>query len=173
MFAIEALRDALEEVSFACELLSCNVSAASEWIIRYGQQLYKKLLDEQQLPIEKRMNIRKECGSLYHGPPCLSRERWQFWKRGFSEVTDEVDEATAKMALEAESAMERIEKDMEQRRLKRQANQTVENGMTKRRLKQRPLSLNVPKDGYILCNLANEEDAWLRMPLYVFVLNID
>jgi len=45
------------------------------------------------------------------------------------------------MALEAVSAMERIEKDMEQRRLKRQANQTVENGMTKRRLKQRPLSL--------------------------------
>lgn len=96
MFAIEALRDALEEVSFACELLSCNVSAASEWIIRCGQQLYKKLLDEQQLPIEKRMNKGRSCGSLYHGPPCLSRERWQFWKRGFSEVTDEVDEATAK-----------------------------------------------------------------------------
>jgi uncharacterized protein DUF3632 len=90
MFAIEALRDALEEVSFACELLSCNVSAASEWIIRCGKQLYKKLLDEQQLPIEW------SCGPLYHGPPYLSRERWQFWKRGFSEVTDEVDEAAVK-----------------------------------------------------------------------------
>jgi uncharacterized protein DUF3632 len=111
-FAIEALRDALEKRSSAQELLSCNVSAASEWIIRYGKQLYKELLyDERQLP-EKRMNIIR-CGSLYHGPPCLSQERWDFWKLAFSEVTDEVDEATAKMALQAESAMERIEKGME------------------------------------------------------------
>jgi hypothetical protein len=85
--------------------LSCNVSAASGWIIRCGRQLYEELLDEQLLPAEI---WEVTCGSLYHA--CISRERWEFWKLGFSEVMDEVDEAAAKMALEAVSAMERIEK---------------------------------------------------------------
>ena len=71
------------------------------------RQFYKELLDEQLLPAEM---WEVTCGSLYHGPLCLSRERWEFWKLDFPEVMDEVDEAAAKMALEAVSAMQRIEK---------------------------------------------------------------
>lgn len=77
--------------------------------------MYKKPLDEQQPPTEKQLYWKTEGGFLYHGLPGLSRGRWQFWKQRFSEVKDEVDEVTGKMAVEAVSEMEKIEKGMEQR----------------------------------------------------------
>jgi Protein of unknown function (DUF3632) len=104
------LRHALEDESAAKEIANCNVSVASEWIIRNGMQLYSKALNPEPLDeYEKRVTM---GGSLYNGEVGLCRERWQFWKLRFSEVKDEVDEEVAKMAQQAINAMETIEKAM-------------------------------------------------------------
>jgi Protein of unknown function (DUF3632) len=115
-FALWELRDALETKIDSKEMVSCKVSAASEWIIRCGKRLYKETLqrDVERLDAMQRDEAVPKGGPLYNGRPGFCRERWQFWKRRFSKVKGEVDEAAAKMALEAVSAMERIEKDEEE-----------------------------------------------------------
>jgi Protein of unknown function (DUF3632) len=106
--AIWELRGALEDESAAKEIANCNVSVASEWIIRNGMQLYSKALNPE--PLEEKRVTRG--GPSYNGEVGLCRERWQFWKLRFSKVKDEVDEEVAKMAQQAINAMEAIEKAM-------------------------------------------------------------
>jgi uncharacterized protein DUF3632 len=113
LFAIWELSAALEEVNVSKAVANCNVSVASEWIIRCGTRLYAK--GHNAWPL---IGCRKRItggGPLYKGEVGLCRERWEFWKLRFSEVKDEVDEDAAKMAEQAISAMAEVEKLMGKR----------------------------------------------------------
>jgi hypothetical protein len=106
-FAIWALRDAFEENMVAKEVANCEVSVASEWLIRCGTVLYNEALSAGQLDEHEAMITRS--GSLYNGEAGYCLERWQFWKLRLSELKDPVDEPVTKMALQALNAMERAE----------------------------------------------------------------
>jgi uncharacterized protein DUF3632 len=87
---------------------NCNVSVASEWIIRSGIRLYSEALNPMSLDEHEMRSERG--GPLYNGQVGHCRERWQFWKFRFSKVKDEVDEDVAQMIQQAVDEMERIEK---------------------------------------------------------------
>jgi hypothetical protein len=109
LLAVRMLRDALEkEIQFR-EIANCDISAASQWIIRSGMELYREVRNKCPLNDDPVMQI---TGPLYKGNPSLCPERWLFWKSRFSMVADEVDEEVAKMAQQAVGEMERAEKVM-------------------------------------------------------------
>jgi Protein of unknown function (DUF3632) len=62
-FAIWALRDAFEENTVAKEVANCEVSMASEWLIRCGTVLYNEALSAGQLNDHEAMIT--SSGSLY------------------------------------------------------------------------------------------------------------
>ena len=83
IFAMRGLRNALENKNTVREVANCNISVASEWIIRTGMQLYKEARNgEPLLDDDPSMKI---TGPLYEGKPGLCLERWLFWKSRFSE----------------------------------------------------------------------------------------
>jgi hypothetical protein len=105
--AIWVLRHALEEKNIAKETANCNISAASEWIIKNGRKLHDRALAIQQLDEDKARAT--AGGPLYKGKAGLCLERWQFWKLQFSKAKDDVDKAVRKMVQQALNEMEKIE----------------------------------------------------------------
>jgi hypothetical protein len=110
--AVSLIREALEEESTAKEVANCDISVASQWIIRSGMELYREALAGGPLNDEPGM---KATGHLYGGKPGLCPERWQFWKSRFSKVKHEVDKEVAKMVQQAIIEMERAEKVVKKR----------------------------------------------------------
>ncbi|KAN0068825.1 Protein of unknown function (DUF3632) domain containing protein [Elaphomyces granulatus] len=108
-FAMAQLRNALEEENTVREVANCNISVASQWIIRSGVELYREARDGGSLSDEPMMKL---AGPLYNREPGLCPERWLFWKSRFSMVMNEVDEEVAKMTQQAVGEMERAEKVM-------------------------------------------------------------
>ena len=104
-YAIWQLRSALEEPDQDKGALDCEVMAAAEWILQGGEELYKRFredLDE----AETRMT---KPGSLYQGKAGLCRQRWDFWKQRFTDVSQQVSEGVGKQALLAADRMQTIE----------------------------------------------------------------
>jgi hypothetical protein len=101
IFALWALRDALETTNVPRPVLSYYVTVAAEWIIHSGRALFA-CLDFKQLDGDT------NNGTLYWGRTGLSRERWGFWKTRFDQVRDSIDVvagARATIALETMNAM--------------------------------------------------------------------
>ena len=108
----------LERDKTVREVANCDISVASQWIIRCGMELYKVARDRGPLKDDPGMAVGHGplCnGPLYKGPLGLCLERWLFWKSRLSRVRDEVDEEVAKMAQQAVGEMERAEKAMRKR----------------------------------------------------------
>ena len=93
--AVSRLRTALEQENTVREVANCDISVASQWVIRMGTELYREALAGG--PLNNDEPGMKMTGPLYNGKPGLCPERWQFWKSRFSKVKHEVDEEVAKM----------------------------------------------------------------------------
>ena len=104
-FAIWALRAALEQPTSAGPIMNCDVTTATEWIFQGGEALFK-LLKEDGLTEDEARSTRN--GILYDGMPGLCRERWDFWKLRFSEVSEELDGDIRERAICAAETMEEI-----------------------------------------------------------------
>ena len=98
--------DALEKEITVKEVANCDISVASQWMIKSGLELHREARDGGPLNDDP---VMKRTGPLYKGKPGLCLERWLFWKSRFSEVTDE---EVAKMAQQAVGEMEKAENVM-------------------------------------------------------------
>jgi uncharacterized protein DUF3632 len=127
--ALFELLNALEEKNPVREAASCNISTASEWVIRSGVKLYSEARNEGPHKDETWLTRR---GPLYDG----KTEHWQFWMLRFSEVEGEVDEEAAKRAQQAVGAMKKVEKVI--KKLKRDLDLSTD--------EEHPSSLQVTKD---------------------------
>ena len=105
-YAIWQLRSTLEEPSQRKEILNCEVSAAAQWMLQGGADLFKRL-DGDLSDEETRMT---KPGSLYDGRAGLCRERWDFWKKRFADVGEQVDSDPGQEANAAAQRMSEIEK---------------------------------------------------------------
>jgi hypothetical protein len=93
----------LEQENTVREVANCDISVASQWVIRSGTELYREGLAGG--PLNNDEPGMKVTG--YNGKPGLCLERWQIWKSQFSKVKYEVDEEVAKMVHQAIIEMER------------------------------------------------------------------
>jgi uncharacterized protein DUF3632 len=109
LLAVRLLRNALEKEILFREIANCDISVASQWMVRSGMELYREARNGSPLNDDP---VMRNTGPLYKGKPGLCPERWLFWKSRFSKVTDEVDEEVVKMAQQAVCEMERAEKVM-------------------------------------------------------------
>ncbi|GES64670.1 hypothetical protein ATEIFO6365_0009015900 [Aspergillus terreus] len=100
-FAVWTLRSALEE-ELPGRKLECDVKAAAQWIVRCGSTIFRHTATA----IETKSF---RGGSLYNGPPCISMERWTFWKQRFGEISAS-EESLRETCLMATNVMENIEK---------------------------------------------------------------
>jgi len=108
------IREALEEENSTKAIANCNISVASEWIIRSGTKLYSEVLNA--APLDESEARATMGGDLYKGQAGFCQERWDFWKFRLSMVNkDDVDEDAAKMAQQTVKTMTGIEKAMEKR----------------------------------------------------------
>jgi len=94
----------------------CNAMAAAQWIIWYGQTLFKQILYSQFEDNEKTGTASWRFGRQYDGPAdvCRSVERWRFWKRCFEARGSDVDasDECKKLMSSAAELMGTIEKGM-------------------------------------------------------------
>jgi Protein of unknown function (DUF3632) len=109
LLATSQLHDALEKEITVKEVANCDISVASQWMIKSGLELHREARDGGPLNDDP---VMKRTGPLYKGKPGLCLERWLFWKSRFSEVTDEVDDEVAKMAQQAVGEMEKAKNVM-------------------------------------------------------------
>ena len=81
-WAIWAQREAHERgVEVDVSLRAPYLLAAAQWILLYGQALYKQVLCPEDVSA---VNSRLwKPGSLYHGGADLSLHRWHFWRDSF------------------------------------------------------------------------------------------
>jgi hypothetical protein len=86
IFAMRGLHDALENENTVRDVANCNISVASEWLVRTGMQYREARNGEPMLRDDPSM---KTTGPLYNGKPGRCLERWLFWKSRFSRVADE------------------------------------------------------------------------------------
>ncbi|KAI9934108.1 hypothetical protein AWENTII_000474 [Aspergillus wentii] len=102
IFAVWGLFPALEIPSEGPKL-DCDVIAAAEWIIHSGDVLLKQINQDRGV----RSYFEKVgAGSLYQREDTLNTGRWQFWKRRFGEIKEQVSE-DGKIA--AQRAIDRME----------------------------------------------------------------
>lgn len=85
--------------------MNCNVTTAAGWILHGGEAVFKymsKDMDED----EARWVA---AGSLFPGKSGSLRERWEFWKIRFAEVSQQVDEDVREQAIRAVEKMKKLE----------------------------------------------------------------
>ncbi len=94
----------------------CNAMAAAQWIISYGQTLFKQILYSHFEDNERTGTASWRFGKQYGGPPmaCRSVERWRFWKRCFEAIEGDLDagDECKKLTSRAAGLMGSIEKGM-------------------------------------------------------------
>jgi hypothetical protein len=107
LFAVWSLRSGLEE-ELSDKELDGEVAAAAMWMVYGGETLFSQLADAVQDEQKERM---MKPGTLYSGQGQLCSERWQFWKRRFGEMSEEiqVNEETKEVIRLASEKMEKIE----------------------------------------------------------------
>ncbi|GIK00107.1 hypothetical protein Aspvir_004123 [Aspergillus viridinutans] len=107
LLGVWSLRSGLEE-ELSDRELEGEVAAAAMWMVYGGENLFSQLTDAVQ---DEEMERLMMPGTLYSGPGQLSLERWQFWKRRFGEMSEQIqanDETKWVIQLAGEK-MERIE----------------------------------------------------------------
>src|SRR6266566_5183426 len=101
--ALLDIRGALENPHNPPELGDCYVISAAQWILYAGKELFS---DRRQPRDAKDQSLR--TGTLFPGPPGVSLERWQFWKKRFGELGAQLGNEAKKEAEAAIIAMEAI-----------------------------------------------------------------
>ncbi|KAI1857561.1 uncharacterized protein JN550_013194 [Neoarthrinium moseri] len=101
-----------ETLQYTLEQEPCmdwDLQAASEYIIRAGENIFQRLDDP------KFSELAFEGGPLYTGPKGVNKERWDFWKKRFRECGEALDTESGvrQRASEAADKMEKIEQQVE------------------------------------------------------------
>lgn len=78
------LRAALEEPTVKGSVMDCRLWVATEWIVIRTGIIYEKMNSKEELDESTARELRG--GSLYEDIPPLSIERWELWKKRFSEL---------------------------------------------------------------------------------------
>jgi hypothetical protein len=112
-YAISAMRRALEgdDSGREADTRDYMILCAAQWIIWYGQSLFKQIL----YPGDIRDDLRPwSAGPLYDGKPLLTLHRWHFWKDGFKAIEgeDERSDECKRVAAKAADLMACIEKNL-------------------------------------------------------------
>ncbi|KAF7590279.1 hypothetical protein BBP40_003016 [Aspergillus hancockii] len=102
LFAVWALRDALEEESSGSKL-ECDVVVAREWFKHGGP-----ILREQVTANDDKEDRMMAGGTLYQGPAKVSLERWVFWKERLNKICEQGGEV-GQVASAAKVTMDQVE----------------------------------------------------------------
>ncbi|KAL8904591.1 MAG: hypothetical protein Q9171_006996 [Xanthocarpia ochracea] len=78
------LRMALEESAVKGPAMECRVWVASEWIIQCAYPIFEDLNSKEELDESTARSLR--TGPLCDNIPPMSLERWEYWKKRFSEL---------------------------------------------------------------------------------------
>jgi hypothetical protein len=109
IYCIWAMRSAMED-ALSTKDLDVFVPAAAVWIFVLGRQLYDRNKD---LTPEdpKTQGDPGRGGKLYTGPTAFCRERWEFWKQAFLNLSEKqcLKPTTREVAAQAAKAMHEIE----------------------------------------------------------------
>ncbi|KAK0647223.1 hypothetical protein DIS24_g7919 [Lasiodiplodia hormozganensis] len=98
-FPIWQLRMTLEEPPVKGPAMACRLRVAAEWVIHCADAIFEEMNSKEELDESLARALR--TGPLYEGKPPLSIERWDFWKKRFSEIGGDLGN------LEVDSAMSR------------------------------------------------------------------
>ncbi|XXH00800.1 hypothetical protein Hte_007151 [Hypoxylon texense] len=106
------LRDTLEEPPMKGSAMRCRIWVASEWIIHCADHLFNFVNTKDD--IDESTARAFKGGPLYDGRPPLGVERWQFWKKRFSELAAnatslELDGSTTGRISDALKSMDGVE----------------------------------------------------------------
>ncbi|RFU27689.1 hypothetical protein B7463_g8636, partial [Scytalidium lignicola] len=116
-YALWMMRDSFEEKmpKEACEQ-DLNVMAAAQWIIWYGQSLFKLILYGDDQDEDENAKESWRFGKQYTGPLIQRRsvERWRYWKQCFQLIVSDTDSSDEckKLASRSANLMDAIEKSM-------------------------------------------------------------
>ena len=84
-WAIWTLREAHEDHHREeGDMRDVQVLSAAQWILWYGQTLFKRIIYPGEVPIDDLQSWTP--GPLYDGTKFLSLHRWQFWKDSFRNI---------------------------------------------------------------------------------------
>jgi hypothetical protein len=105
-YCIWAMRSALEDIP-APMMIDASVPAAAAWIFVLGPQLYKKNKDLTPKDPARQGNP-GAGGELYKGAVAFCRERWDFWKQAFRNLSERQDlkTTTRDIAVQASKTMD-------------------------------------------------------------------
>ncbi|KAB2569556.1 hypothetical protein DBV05_g11770 [Lasiodiplodia theobromae] len=112
-FPIWQLRITLEEPPVKGPAMACRLRVATEWVIHCADAIFDEINSKEELDESLARALR--TGPLYEGKPPLSIERWDFWKKRFSEIGGdlgdlEVDSAISGRILAALRSMDAVGK---------------------------------------------------------------
>lgn len=116
-YAIMLMRDAFEEEkSKEAWEQDCNVMAAAQWVIWYGQSLFKQILYDHDEEDAANKSGSWRLGKHFAGPPMepQSIARWHFWKNCFEAIAADPGSSVEcrKLASKSAGLMGTIEKSM-------------------------------------------------------------
>lgn len=117
-WAIWAMRDAHEDPrEEQVNIRDAYILGAAQWIIWYGQSLFKQILFSEEVSTDDLRGWRP--GSLYDGKKFLSLHRWHFWRDSFKAVASQEKEEEKQygqeckmVAAKAADMMDSLEKNM-------------------------------------------------------------
>lgn len=112
-FPIWQLRMTLEEPPVKGPAMACRLRVATEWVIHCANAIFDEINSKEELDESLARTLR--TGPLYEGKTPLSIERWDFWKKRFSEIGGdlgdlEVDSAISGRILDALRSMDAVGK---------------------------------------------------------------
>ena len=89
-----------------------QVLSAAQWILWYGQSLFKQVLDPLK-KISRDAQREDDRGPFYRGEKGLSLERWHFWRNGFNAVALSGEEEKQKYSQECRDVAGKVADMME------------------------------------------------------------
>ncbi|KAI0105630.1 hypothetical protein F4776DRAFT_474283 [Hypoxylon sp. NC0597] len=110
-FPFWQLRTALEEPPVKGLAMNCRLWVACEWVIHCAGIISEEMNSIKDLDESLARSL--SGGSLYDGKELLGTERWEFWKRRFSEINADagklgLDTAVTKKVVDALKKMDEI-----------------------------------------------------------------
>ncbi|KAI1079784.1 hypothetical protein F5B20DRAFT_542408 [Whalleya microplaca] len=107
------LRTALEEPPERGSTMECRVWAASEWLIQCANVILDEMDSKEELDESTARAIK--TGPLFDGNPPLSVERWEFWRKRLSEISNdtsslELDSAISERISDALKSMDAVKR---------------------------------------------------------------
>ena len=88
--------------------LSCNTSAAAEWITHSGEILFEKFGEEKDMQEGQGLTA---LDGLVKGGESIPRDTWIFWRHHFDILGDKGSGTVKTVAQEAKRNMQAIEKN--------------------------------------------------------------